>query len=596
MNRRKQILSCAGALLFVLVLLSGIYAAARPGDTLRIACQEFTGNFSPFFADTKTDMEVVDVCFDRLVTLDRAGNILHNPSRGEQTTYDGVYYTYYGIADVKVQYDEASDRTTCVWTLADGLRFQDGTYADADDIIFSYYVFLDPAYAGPYAVYAVPIVGLSEYREGGAAYIEGIRRIDSRSVAVTFEGDDPDDIRTLGINLCPLHYYADEGKYDYDRHQFGFAKGELTALEQKSSDPLGTGPYRPVHSDTQHILFKANRYYFSDEPVCTRMEFIRCSDAQCAERIASGEIDIAAPTLSAALSASIRAQNANANLSGNRIRTIHYESDGYGYIGIHAENVSVGAEADSAASKALRRAFATVFTLYRKDAVSAYFGEDLPFGEEEFRLSTAGSPVFTDEMSPQARETAVRQAVIELLQFAGFQYDGSRFTAAAEGAKLHYTARIAADGCADHPCYEILRRSAALLSGLGLTLEIEDVRDQIQLWQSLDAGTAEIWCAAWENPEAYQLYHSANRPGQSASTGSNYYAISDPALDRLLSAPAADMQSCRRLVNAWAVEVPVYRRTGCLLYSAARIRSGIVHNPTSYHGWLDEIARIEKNG
>ena len=50
MNRRKQILSCAGALLFVLVLLSGIYAAVRPGDTLRIGCQEFTGNFSPFFA------------------------------------------------------------------------------------------------------------------------------------------------------------------------------------------------------------------------------------------------------------------------------------------------------------------------------------------------------------------------------------------------------------------------------------------------------------------------------------------------------------------------------------------------------------------
>lgn len=596
MKRRKQILSCAGALLFILLLLSGVYAAVRPSDTLRIACQEFTGNFSPFFADTKTDMEVVDVCFDRLVTLDRAGNVLHNPSRGEQTMYNGVYYTYYGIADLKIQYDEALDRTTCTWTLADGLRFQDGVYADADDIIFSYYVFLDPAYSGPYAVYAVPIVGLSSYRSGEAAYIEGIRRIDTRSVAVTFEGSDPDNIRTLGITLCPLHYYADEGQYDYDKHQFGFSKGKLETLEQKSADPLGTGPYRPVHTQAKRILFKANRYFYSGEPACTRMEFIRCTDAQCAERIANGEIDIAAPMLSAALSASIRMQNTNANLSGDRIHTLHYESDGYGYIGIHAENVSVGGNAGSAASKALRRAFATVFTLYRQHAVSSYFGEDLPFGEENFRLDTSGNPIYTEEMSLKQRETAVRQAVVNLLLQAGFSYDGSCFTAPAQGAKLHYTARIAADGCGDHPCYAILQNSAALLSELGLTLEIEDVFDQAQLWQSLDAGTAEIWCAAWENPEAYQLYHSANRPGQSASTGSNYYAISDPALDRLLCASADGTQAYRRIVNAWAVEVPVYRRAGCMLYSVVRIRSGIAHNPTSYHGWLEEIAWIAKNG
>lgn len=594
-KRKNLILLSAGMFSFLLLLLSGIYAAVRPGDTLRIACQEFTGNFSPFTADTKADMEVVDVCFDRLITLDRAGNVLHNPSRGEQTMYDGVYYTYYGIADLKVQYDEDADRTTCTWTLADGLRFQDGVYADADDIIFSYYVFLDPAYTGPYAVYAVPIVGLSAYRDGDAAYIEGIRRIDARSVAVTFEGSDPDDIRALGITLCPLHYYAQEGQYDYDQHQFGFTKGKPETLEQKSADPLGTGPYRPVHKNAQRILFKANRWFYSGEPACPRMEFIRCTDAQCGERIAAGEIDLAAPMLSAALSESIRTHNTNTNLSGDRIRTLHYESDAYGYIGIHAENVSVGGDADAAASKALRRAFATVFTLYRQGAVSAYFGEDLPFEEDYFRLEPYGNAIYTDDMPLKQQENAVRQAVVRLLLQAGFTYDGSRFTAAAKGAKLCYTAWIAADGCGDHPCYAILQKSAALLSELGLTLEIKDVRDQSELWQSLDAQTVEIWCAAWENPEAYQLYHSANRPGQNASTGSNYYAISDPALDRLLSTSADDTQAYRRIINSWAVEVPVYRRTGCVLYSAVRIRAGIAHAPTSYHGWLEEIDQIEKN-
>ena len=60
-------------------------------------------------------------------------------------------------ADGTVDYD---------FTIRDDVKFADGEPLTIDDVIFSYYAYLDPSYDGSSSLYALPIKGLDAYRNG----------------------------------------------------------------------------------------------------------------------------------------------------------------------------------------------------------------------------------------------------------------------------------------------------------------------------------------------------------------------------------------------------------------------------------------------
>jgi peptide/nickel transport system substrate-binding protein len=124
----------------------------------------FSEKFSPFFGTTAYDMDVSSLTQEALLTTDRTGGIIYNAIDGEKGIYNGVEYFYNGMTDVKVDYDEASDITTYNVKIRDDVRFSDGEYADADDIIFSYYVLSDPTYTGSSTLYSYDIIGMTNYR------------------------------------------------------------------------------------------------------------------------------------------------------------------------------------------------------------------------------------------------------------------------------------------------------------------------------------------------------------------------------------------------------------------------------------------------
>ena len=73
--------------------------------------------------------------------------------------YKAADYTYKGIADCDIV--ENSDGTVDYnITLKEGVKFSDGEEMTIDDVIFSYYVLLDPAYDGVSTLYSLPIKGL----------------------------------------------------------------------------------------------------------------------------------------------------------------------------------------------------------------------------------------------------------------------------------------------------------------------------------------------------------------------------------------------------------------------------------------------------
>ena len=148
-----------------IVMIISMVAPALAQDTtpLVIGSGAFSEKFSPFFYDTIYDRHVVELTQVKLLTTDRTGAIVFNAIEGETRPYNGVDYFYNGVADTAVDYDEASDTTKYTVKLRDDLYFSDGVQATADDIIFTYYVFLDPAYVGSTTLRTYPIIGLQDY-------------------------------------------------------------------------------------------------------------------------------------------------------------------------------------------------------------------------------------------------------------------------------------------------------------------------------------------------------------------------------------------------------------------------------------------------
>lgn len=157
-------------------------AGASSDIPLVVAYSPFSEKFSPFFAETGYDMDVINMTTISPLTMDRLGAIVFNAIEGETHSYNGTDYLYTGPADVSQKYDSASDTTLYTIKLRNDLVFSDGVAVTADDMIFSLYAFCDPGYTGPTTVSSYKIVGLKAYQNNNslaedvdaAAYLAGI--------------------------------------------------------------------------------------------------------------------------------------------------------------------------------------------------------------------------------------------------------------------------------------------------------------------------------------------------------------------------------------------------------------------------------------
>ena len=136
---------------------------AASDGTLVLAETGFESKFSPFFAASASDQDVIDLTQIALLGADRKGEMVLNGIEGETREYNGTDYTYHGPADCVVT-ENADGTVTYDIKLRDDLKFSDGEPVTIDDVIFSMYVFLDPTYDGSVTMYSTPIVGLEEYR------------------------------------------------------------------------------------------------------------------------------------------------------------------------------------------------------------------------------------------------------------------------------------------------------------------------------------------------------------------------------------------------------------------------------------------------
>ena len=322
----------------------------------------------------------------------------------------------------------------------------------------------------------------------------------------------------------------------------------------------------------------------------------------------------------------LRSYNSNGELTGDVVTTYSVANLGYGYIGLNADTMNVAGEPASEASKNLRKGFATVLSVYRDTAFDSYYGDAAavinypisstswaaPQATDEgyrvaFSVDVDGNPIFTAEMTTEEKYAAALQAAIGFFKAAGYTFDETTgmFTAAPEGAKMSYEVIIPADGIGDHPSFAILTDAKAALATIGIELKINDPADSNVLWDSMDAGTQELWAAAWGStidPDMYQVYHSSNIVGLGGSD-SNHYHIQSAELDQMiLDARTSSDQSYRKVmyraaleeIMDWAVEIPAYQRQNIVIASTQRVdTTTVTPDVTTYWGWLAEIETMK---
>ena len=485
-----------------------------------------------------------------------------------------------------------------------------GVVADADADYISTYGPQDPDMGGK-----------------GISSISGIKMIDEYTVEITVEGySAPAVYSILGITITPMHYYGDTSKWNPDNGEYGFTFGDLSIQKSKTETPRGAGAYVFESFKDKVVTFKANPNYYKGEPIIQTIKFKETASAEVATALKTSDADAGEMTGSRTRFEEVADINGNGDIVGPVITTKKVDNLGYGYIGMNADTVNVGGNPSSAESKALRKALATVLAVYRDVSYDSYYGEAAsviqypisntswaapqasdPDYKIAFSVDANGNDIYTASMSAEDKYAAALEASLGWFEAAGYTVTDGKVTAAPIGAKLDYEVIIPGDGQKDHPSYNVLSLAREAFETIGITLIINDPADSNVLWNRLDAGDQELWCAAWGSsidPDMYQVYHGNNIVGK-GGTDSNHYHIADAQLDELImEARTSDDQSFRKTVYKqcldiivdWAVEIPAYQRQNCTVFSTERINlDTLTPDITTFWGWTGDLEKLQMN-
>ncbi len=152
----KKIISlvlCLAMLAGTVAVLGGC-SSNKKADAFVVMTEQLDGLFNPFFSTSSADSSVV--------SMTQIGMLSSKYVNGEvQVAYgedEAVVVKDYDIV-------ENSDKTTTyTFVLKNGILFADGHPLTMEDVLFNYYVYLDPVYTGSNTLYSTDILGLSEYR------------------------------------------------------------------------------------------------------------------------------------------------------------------------------------------------------------------------------------------------------------------------------------------------------------------------------------------------------------------------------------------------------------------------------------------------
>ena len=150
---KKKIVSLVLCLAMCVGMLTGCGGGGN-ADAFVIMTEQLDGLFNPFFSTSAPD--------GTIVAMTQIGMLGSNYVNGEvEVAYGDDHAVVVKDYDIV---ENADDTTTYTFVLKNGILFSDGHPLTMEDVLFNYYVYLDPVYTGSSTLYSTDIVGLSEYR------------------------------------------------------------------------------------------------------------------------------------------------------------------------------------------------------------------------------------------------------------------------------------------------------------------------------------------------------------------------------------------------------------------------------------------------
>ena len=153
MKRVLSLVLCLAMCFGMVAMLSGC-KDKNATDAFVIQTEQLDGLFNPFFSTSAPD--------GTIVAMTQIGML-------SSKFVDGKTEVAYGQdeAVVALDYeivDNGDDTTSYYFVLKNGIKFADGHPLTMEDVLFNYYVYLDPVYTGSNTLYSTKIQGLQQYR------------------------------------------------------------------------------------------------------------------------------------------------------------------------------------------------------------------------------------------------------------------------------------------------------------------------------------------------------------------------------------------------------------------------------------------------
>ena len=186
-----------------------------------------------------------------------------------------------GIATLNV--DPENKKATI--KIKDGMKWSDGQPIVADDIIYTYEVIGNKDYTGVrYSDESAKIVGMEEYKAGKASTISGIKKVDDKTVEISFK-EMGQGIFTGGNGLLtyamPKHYLKDVPIKDLE-------KSEKVRTKLVVAGPYTISSIVPGES----IELKANPNYFRGKPKTEKVTVQVVNSQTITAAMKSGKYDL----------------------------------------------------------------------------------------------------------------------------------------------------------------------------------------------------------------------------------------------------------------------------------------------------------------
>jgi len=181
---------------------------------------------NPLFWQTDAEHDLVSLIFSGLTRIDEHGNV---------------------IADLAERWTVMDDGLTYVFVLREDARWHDGTPVTSDDVIFTVQLLQDPEYNGQPA--------LAEFWRTVT-----VDRLDRRTVRFSLSEPLAAFLEYAGLPLLPAHRLKGVAVGDLAQHPF-------------NRQPVGSGPFRLVELDADHVLLEAYDGYYGPQPYLRQIEF-----------------------------------------------------------------------------------------------------------------------------------------------------------------------------------------------------------------------------------------------------------------------------------------------------------------------------------